>query len=939
MKKNNKFISIEHSCFATKTIVFFLFMFFSISNNYGQNGQFVLSNGLGGNNTTIGNTLSNWYPSPFIASKKDSRVQFLYEADELFLAQTPGYRIITSLAFNVTGFSSTATLPSYEMKNITIKMGQTIATYDGYSSGGTKPVWGIKMPPEGECTSEGSSTPEYLQVVKNSFNLTISETGWVEFELDTAFVWDGVSSIVVEICKSDPESSFNNGRYHFDSTIRTPASTPASNQPYTLTRSLYSHLNTGSLHTPGCQMEYPGASTYNTVNSNLSFALRKARPNIRFTFQCAGAPASGETVILSENYCSGDDVELQVIHAEKSTGLTYQWLYSYADDDNFLPIPGETNSNLLVQRAEVDKWYKREVGCGFNTVAGTRYSFSVRVKGVNTWDGTFWSFGTAPLTESPVRIHGDFDTDVHGSGVLEACSLRIMSGTLIIRSGDIISIKDKLVVHEDATVIFENNASLIQENDTAVNEGKIFYKRDSQPVRLLDFTYWSSPVAGITPLQFSSGTPANRIYHWNHLTTGANPQTWVGGIATSPMISGKGYIIRAPNGYPSSGTGTVFEGAFEGIPNNGIVIVPGQSGTGNWNLIGNPYPAAIDAEKFLLANSSVLDGTIQLWTHNTLPSAIPSYPGFPTEALNYSSDDYATFNLSGSIGFPADNTGSNNATPGKFIGAGQSFMIEGLVGSPSLGSVMFNNNMRKKESGYDNSQFFRDSTTNSTQIEKNRLWLEVIHQNGKFKQTMVGYIEGATNGVDWGYDAKLKQSGEVMVYSLLGNEKLAIQGKSLPFNPNDSITLGLTTTLSGEFVLNLYQFDNFFENQFVYLLDKYTNTFHDIKAGLYAFSSLSGTFDDRFELRFTNETLSLNPNINLKNNILCYTNETVIVLKSRESQIQSILVYDSAGRLLYNQNKMNTSEVTITDLAKNNQLLLVQVITEDDIKSTHKIIF
>lgn len=909
----------------------------SISSN-AQNGQFVLE-GIGGISTTIGSTSVNMYPAPFLPSKKDSRVQFLYEAAEtgLSLAESAGYTTISSIAFEVTGFTNLA-LQSYELENIKVSMGHTVATYDGYA--GTE-VWGVKMPPAGECTWEGSVTPEYLQIVKNHFNLTITQSGWVEIELDTPFVWDGLSSIVVEICKADPKTgpspAFSTGRYEFAG-IR--HSSPTGSTNHTLTRSLYSVNNngTGSSYTQGCEMEISGsASTYNT-SSPLNSTYRKHRPNIRFTFQCAGAPASGSADILTEDYCSGDAVSLHVINDEKSTGLNYQWLYSYADDDNFLPLEGATAATLEIERAEVDMWYKRDIGCSFDPMIGTRSSFAVKVKGVNTWDGTFWSFGEEPTVNEPIRISGDFDTAVNGSHILEACSLQILSGLITIRDGNILFVKEKLVVHQDATVVFENNASLIQENDTVENEGKIIYKRDSQPIRLLDYTYWSSPVAGMTPSQFSSGTPLNRIYHWNHATTGASPQSWIGGasVANAPMIAGKGYIIRAPNGFPSSGVGTVFNGSFEGIPNNGLISIPAQGGTGNWNLIGNPYPAAIDADKFLLANSTLLDGTLRLWTHNTLPSAIPSYPGFSPQALNYSSDDYATYNLSGSIGFPSDNIGGNSAAPGKFIGAGQSFMIEG---GTSSGTVIFNNEMRKKEIGYDNTQFFRSEDSNLLLTEKNRLWLEVIHQNGKFKQMMVGYVEGATNDLDWGYDSKIMNTGNLKFYSLSNENKLAIQGKAIPFSQSDVISLGITTTLSGEFLINLYDFDSFFDNQDVFLIDNYTNTYHNIKEGFYAFASVAGTFDDRFELRFNEESLSLNPVFSTNKKVLCYANESDILIKSNESEIDTVSVFDSAGRLLHQEAKINNSQLTIKKLVKSNQLILVQVITKDGLKSTQKIIF
>jgi len=935
MKVKNIFNSIQRFCFTYKAVLFYLFLFSSIGEIFGQNGQYVLS-GNGASPITLGtNSFTGFFASPFISSRKDTRVQYLYEASESGLSDTE-YRVITSIAFEVVSLSNTTTLPVYEMQNIKISMGHTNASYDT-GIFGTANVWGVTMPPEGECSWEGSPSPEYLTQVKGPFNLTISQAGWVVLELDNPFVWDGVNSIVVEICKSDPRSSspsnFNSGSYRFAGIQHT---NPPASHSYALTRSFYSGTNGGANHTSGCEMVSGSPNTSTSLGATLTTSNRKIRPNIRFTFQCAGSPEGGEAIIQSENYCLGEDITLQVINDEKSTGVSYQWAASTTDFD-FVDILGETGATINVERAEVDMWYRRTIGCEADIAAGLRYSDPIKVKGINTWDGTFWSFGTEPTADDPVNIAGDFDTVVNGISLLEACSLQVLSGTFTVRSGDIISLKEKLVVHEDATVIFENDASLIQENDAAVNEGKIKYKRDTQPVRLLDYTYWSSPVATMTPSQFSPGTPTNRIYHWNHVTQG-----WNGGAAVvnNPMVAGKGYIIRAPNGFPTVG-GTVFTGVFEGVPNNGVVSVAVQgdliSPSTNWNLIGNPYPAAIDIEAFLTANSTLLDGTVRLWTHNTSPSAIPSYPGFTTQALSYSSDDYAIYNFTGSVGTSnATNPGVNNATPGRFIGAGQSFMVEGI----SSGTATFNNLMRKEVSGYDNSQFFRNETTNQEAgNEKSRLWMEVVHQNGKFKKAMVGYVDGATDGVDWGYDSQIKPTGELLFYSLAEDIKFVIQGRSTPFTNNDRIQLGLTTTLTGEFILNLYQFDTLFENQDVYLLDNYTNTFHNIKDEMYLFTSAAGTFDDRFELRFTDEILSLNPHLDTKNNVLCYANETVIVIKSNNTQMNSVVIYDSAGRMLFEQKKLETTELNISEIAKNNQLLLVQVVTEEGVKSIHKLIF
>ena len=46
----------------------------------------------------------------------------------------------------------------------------------------------------------------------------------------------------------------------------------------------------------------------------------------------------------------------------------------------------------------------------------------------------------------------------------------------------------------------------------------------------------------------------------------------------------------------------------------------------HWNLIGNPYPSAIDAELLLNhpENKNLLSGTLYFWTHSTPASEDPS---------------------------------------------------------------------------------------------------------------------------------------------------------------------------------------------------------------------------------------------------------------------------------------------------------------------------
>ena len=132
-------------------------------------------------------------------------------------------------------------------------------------------------------------------------------------------------------------------------------------------------------------------------------------------------------------------------------------------------------------------------------------------------------------------------------------------------------------------------------------------------------------------------------------------------------ILGKGYIIRGPETF-STNTPAIYEAVFGGVPNNGIVTVP-IAVTGTSNLIGNPYPSAIDADVFIRTNTEIIDGTIYLWTHNT-----------PITNNVYTSDDYAVYNLLGGVGTrTALKSGINNTKPNGKIASGQSFFVTSLM--------------------------------------------------------------------------------------------------------------------------------------------------------------------------------------------------------------------------------------------------------------------
>lgn len=150
-----------------------------------------------------------------------------------------------------------------------------------------------------------------------------------------------------------------------------------------------------------------------------------------------------------------------------------------------------------------------------------------------------------------------------------------------------------------------------------------------------------------------------------------------------------------------------------------------------------------------------------------------------------------------------------------------------------------------------------DNTISSMKpvVERNRLWLNLTNAGGAFKQILVGYMTGATNGWDKFYDTvTLDSNPYVDFYSINGGKNLTIQGRALPFDVADEVPLGYKTTISGEFNITINNFDGFFVTQDIFLLDTTTGLIHNLKNGTYSFETAVGVFNDRFVLLYVDNT-------------------------------------------------------------------------------------
>lgn len=633
------------------------------------------------------------------------------------------------------------------------------------------------------------------------------------------------------------------------------------------------------------------------------------------------------TAVLSTgniNVCPNSVTPLTV----SGTGNTYTWTSSVAGT-LFSNAAGTVAYVPLTNATTV---YVRNTAVNTITVTGTitatscTFTNSVTytpTSATKTWDGVAWSPAGAPTMNESIVFVDDWS-----GGSLSGCSCQVVNGSVVTFHAEQTLTLANALDSTDGTVIFENNSTLLQINNVA-NTGNITYVRDSTPVYKFDYTYWSTPVSPQTLFGVSDSP-----YYFEYNSSLATPN-WVAVNSATTMTPGKGYIIRAPANYP---VGPVFPppilytASFTGVPNNGPYSVPVYGGANQLNLLGNPYPSAIDASLLVTdpANSSILDGTIYFWTHNTPINANYQYTG----------SDYAVWNILGGVNtHPATNPGLNNNTPNGFISAGQGFFVKGL----SNGNAVFKNSMRVPNGigvNQTNNQFFRTNATvtNRTEIEKHRIWLDISNTEGAYKQVLVGYMEGATLGLDRSFDGEMVDIGNVItLYTLVEDKKLSIQGRGLPFNTADIIPLGYKSTISGTYSIKLSDFDGLFVGQDIYLEDRVTHVIHNLKTGAYSFTTTEGTFENRFLLRFTNETLGV---IDVDaNSVVVFNNALGLHISSGNLLMKNVKLFDVTGRLIAFRDNINDSKALFATLPRTQQVVLVLITTETGEKVTKKVIF
>ncbi|WP_298763197.1 choice-of-anchor D domain-containing protein [uncultured Polaribacter sp.] len=518
------------------------------------------------------------------------------------------------------------------------------------------------------------------------------------------------------------------------------------------------------------------------------------------------------------------------------------------------------------------------------------------VESLATWNGA-WT-GVTPAENVKIIVNSDLDMTALPS--IDACECEINAGaTVTIPSDKYLRVQNNIL--NNGTIIVEDGGNLVQVSDISsiAGTGNFIANRNTQNLQSrFVYTYWASPLVNSTLAQIAADAGA----YYSFI---ASTQSWSAANASTNMTPGVGYIAQGPRtgvSYPGS-----YSVQFSGSPfNNGVINVPLNLGeavfngaTDNWNLVGNPYPSAIDASLFMSSNPEI-SGTIYFWTHNTDAST----------TTNFTQDDYVSWNGTGSTANCAGCIAPTGA-----IASGQGFFAQAL--NPSA-TITFNNSMRL---GQGNTNFYK-----SENQKEDKIWLNLSGDNA-FNQILIGYLKEATDGVDRLYDGeKLDGGTNANFYSLIDDKRFVIQGKS-ELKELDEIPLGFTTSGSGEFTISIDHLEGV-KDYDITLVDNLLNVNHNLRDNDYTFSiTEKGTFNNRFVLNIkksakvvlSSEDLVLDTLLEIENN-----KNSLVISTSNTSLMKSVVVYNILGKEIMNHKQVSSKIKLASNKLKSNAIYILK---------------
>lgn len=509
-----------------------------------------------------------------------------------------------------------------------------------------------------------------------------------------------------------------------------------------------------------------------------------------------------------------------------------------------------------------------------------------------TWNGSSWSPNSPRISDHAV-INADYE------GVSFQCNSLELNADISLADNRSIEVVNG--ISGTGTITLASSAAIVQRNQDT-DKPNIIFNKTTADVFSKRYVYWGTPVEGNFLSQMSGATA--QVEEGEPITGAFDIMwQWVPGQngVWSPLTTttqGRGFITRVkPDQAPfiEVTDQAPIDVTFTGVGGNGIVnsnlgvLSQNSFNARNYNLLGNPYPSAIDGAKFMRFNSELLDGAIYMWNSN---GGIIGEPDEQNQLL-YSAADYFAWTLAG------DNTLPDFPSFNGVIPSGQAFFVRAL----DAGTAEFNNCMRLLDQ---NDIFYRLSEDNELHettepVVVNRFKINLSNETEISSSTLIAYMDEASDGFDFMYDAAAFSSNSAFMFSFMKNTNSRLSINARPtFDPDDVVRLGMRkgNTQNETFKFKVYDREGIFATPAVkiFIHDKSLNVYHDVDAGDYAFSVNQTSIENRFDVVYQSVVMS-NDDFEDDTNIFASISNELFTVQTNKT-FESVELFDLTGRFL-----------------------------------------
>ncbi|MFV8371220.1 T9SS type A sorting domain-containing protein [Flavobacterium sp. LB2P74] len=581
----------------------------------------------------------------------------------------------------------------------------------------------------------------------------------------------------------------------------------------------------------------------------------------------------------------------------------------------------------------------------------------------------------------------------------------VSPNSYVFANNEVVFVKQQLELNAtNSNFYLRKDAQLVQgSTSTSSNKGlgslSVFQEGTTNNFQ---FNYWCSPVGGSnatagnsafgitqlkdildltnsnnsTPLAMNNydgtASPFKIAPYWIFkLTASSSYSDWNQVGVNSNINAGEGFTMKGSSGTNSitingvqNNPGGKQRYDFRGKPNDGTISIP--VAFEQFTLTGNPYPSAIDLSAFLFEQTNCT-GIAYFWEQDKTADShyIADYKG-----------GYGTFSPVSRRGsgiyvpatfFSYDGSGNEGPTSGaggnyerRFSPIGQGFMIDGLVN----GIVEMKNSYRVfvKEDVLNFSQFEKNINSNKvkttsanlsdipsvsgfdyktvTTAPTPQIRFNTLLNNQGVRQIVLAFVPEATDGVDRAMDA-MSSSDEspADVYFVINDEEYLINAVS--FDMDKKISIGFKNTNQANFKITVKEILNFTSTNSVYLHDKITDLYHDIKNDFYELTLPGGVNNTQFEITFKNN-VTLGVDEAARQSFVVYQNNStknLTISNPLSLDLTTCNLYDVAGKLIFNKKDLGSNSVyTFSTSGLSDGIYIVKIATKNKIEVGQKII-